>query len=290
VTTPKVYQKTDHVSYNSAIFTSISANNYNITIANEGIMALQNLTDLPESYPDPVHSRLAIMHRAAQDGLLERLDRNVCLDAYTTNFQSARGDLLLVQSGSSIPATSPLHFKLYLDASYDWKARGLLGQPYSGWVCKHNFSTPVETFLLEFYSNEPPCEDRIPSIKDEPDNWRPFGIEVKECYSLPTEQRCKLMFSPTLCWVVTGLNLLKSVLMMATAMRTDRKPILTAGDAVASFMTVPDHTTADMCLVSKQDIAKSSGFWQRVPRIIKHGRRFKFAAASPTRWSSCILL
>jgi hypothetical protein len=245
-------------------------------------MALQNLTELPTSYPDPVDSRLAIMHRAARDGLLERLDRNVCLDAYATNFQSARGDLLLVQSGSSIPATSPPDKELYQNASYMLLC--IFAQSYS-WACSHDFDRSHH-----YNTCRTPCEDRISSIKDDPDNWRPFGIEVKECYSLPTEQRCKLMFSPALCWVVTALNLLKAVLMMVTAMRTDRKPILTVGDAVASFMTMPDDTTADMCLVSKQDIAKSSGFWQRAPRMVGHGRRFKFAAASPTRWCSCILL
>jgi hypothetical protein len=244
-------------------------------------MALQNLTDLPASYPDPVHSRLAIMHRAAQDGLLERLDRNVCLDAYATNFQSARGDLLIVQSGSSIPAVSPPNEEFYQDAKYHRMCG--LAQPYS-WVCADKPRYGVAC------SSGARCEEQLSSIKDEPYNWRPFGIEVKECYSLPTEQRCKLMFSPMLCWVVTALNLLKAVLMMVTAMRTDKKPILTAGDAVASFMTVPDYTTTDMCLVSKQDTMKSSGFWQRAPRMIGRGRRFKFAAASPTRWWSCILL
>lgn len=245
-------------------------------------MALQNLTDLPTSYPDPVHSRFAIMHHAARDGLLERLDPNVCLNDYATNFQSLRGDLLLVQSGLSIPATPPADNELYQNAAYSLSC--ILLQSYS-WVCNHEFE--VSSFSVKCIT---PCEDRVSTLKENPDSWRPFGVQVKECYSLPTQQRCKLMFSPILCWVVTALNLLKMVLMMLTAMRTDKKPILTVGDAVASFMAVPDYTTVYMCLVSKQDIVWSSGFWRRAPRTIVHGRQCKFAAASPGRWLACILL
>jgi hypothetical protein len=268
-------------SYNSAIFTSISTNEYNVTIVNEGFLALQNLTTLPSYYGQSTNHHIEAMHDALLSNRLERLDLASCLSAYASNFQSARGDLLLVQPGSSIPPTPPDDFHLYSEATFTLANFGCGIRQAFEWMCWADFSWQELCTA--------PCEDIVPQYFDNPDSWRPGGLEVKECWSLPTEERCKLLFSPTLCWIVTGLNLFKGVLMLITALKgDDGQPILTVGDAVASFMALPDETTVDMCLVSKRDVVKSSGLWQRVPRTVGRRRRFKFAAASWVRWCFCI--
>jgi hypothetical protein len=271
-------------SYNSAIFTSISTNEYNVTIVNEGFIALQNLTTLPAYYGQSTNHHIETMHQALLDNRLEHLDLAACLEAYASNFQSARGDLLLVQPGSSIPPTPPDNFHLYSEATFTLANFGCGIRQAFEWMCRADFGWGALC--------TPPCEDIVPEYFESPGRWRPWGLEVKECWSLRTEERCKLLFSPTLCWIVTGLNLFKGVLMLMTALRLGRdgRPILTVGDAVASFMAVPDETTVDMCLVEKRDIVKSLGLWQRVPRTVGGRRRFKFAAASRLRWGFCIFM
>ncbi|KAK4234231.1 hypothetical protein C8A03DRAFT_38010 [Achaetomium macrosporum] len=271
-----------HLFYNSAIFTSISTNEYKVTIVNEGFMALQNRSALPAYLRN---DNLEAMHTAAIEGRLDRLDRSACLDAYASNFQSTRGDMLLVTPGFPLPATPPYgkDFRIQRNASFVLQnfACGIR-QAYQ-WMCSQD---PEYASICST-----PCEDVIPRYKADPDGWTPFGVAaVKECYSLPTEERCKLLFSPTLCWLVTALNLFKGILMLATALRRDTRPILTVGDAVASFMAVPDEWTTDMCLVSKQDVVKSKGLWPREPMRLEFRRRRKFAAASAGRWMTCVLM
>ncbi|KAK4031281.1 hypothetical protein C8A01DRAFT_42247 [Parachaetomium inaequale] len=157
------------------------------------------------------------MYRAAVEGHVERLDPSTCLNAYASNFQSDRGDLLLVTPGFTLPPTKQNNLGLRTETLF-----GPTSQPY--------------------------CS------KQTPDSWTPFNVTVKECYSLLTTERCKLLFIPRLCWLVTALNLLKALLMLAAALRPDARPLLTLGDAVASFTAVPDKCTENLCLVSKQDI------------------------------------
>ena len=141
-----------------------------------------------------------------------------------------------------------------------------------------------------------PCEDLVGAYRDAPGTWTPLGVGrggVQECWTLETEERCKVLFSPVLCWVVTGLNLVKGGLMLVTALRGKgggrERLLLTVGDAVASFLEVPDETTVDMCLAGKGEVVGVGRLWSREPRGVGE-RRSRFAAASAGRWVTCILM
>ncbi|KAK4249236.1 hypothetical protein C7999DRAFT_39652 [Corynascus novoguineensis] len=277
-----------HLFYNSAIFTSISANEYNVTVVPSSFITIQNRSALPANFRTP---RLNILYDAAISGRLIRMDREECLDTYARNFQSSYGELLLVtpdptKDGTDLPSPHRHPATLAL-ANFGCGIR----QPYQ-WMCTGRLETEGICGT--------PCEDVIPEFRADPDQWQPFGVGarggVAECYALPTEERCRLLFSPTLCWVVTGLNLVKGVLMLVTALRGRRKEqggvILTMGDAVASFLRVPDEATADMCLASKEIVVAGTrtGLWSREPRTVTGWRRRKFVAASSRRWMVCVLL
>lgn len=259
-------------SYNSAVFTSISCNNYVVSIVNEAFMTTENRTSLPAYLRT---SRLEAMYRAALDGRLERLDREACFDAYASNFQSTRGDLLLVQPGTDLPVRGPY--------------AGSIGSELATSGC--NGFQAYEWMCAELGLGTEPCPDKIPWLREDLAGWTPFGYPVKECYSLPTTERCKLLFSPTLCWLVTMLNLLKALLMLTAALRAGTEPLLTVGDAVASFMRSPDESTRGLCLTSKKDITESWGSWRESRRLLSEfRRRRKFATASVGRWGLCLLL
>ncbi|KAK4233848.1 hypothetical protein C8A03DRAFT_47693 [Achaetomium macrosporum] len=264
-----------HLFYNSAIFASISTNEYNVTVVNEAFMTQDNRTELP---PYLQTSDLDAMYRAAVEDRVQRLDPSTCLNAYASNFQSDRGDLLLVTPGFTMPLMEQNNLGLRTEALYRATT-----QPY-WWMC-------TQDWRVTEFSLSTNCEDMIPQFKAHPDSWTPFNVTVKECYSLQTSERCRLLFIPTLCWLVTVLNLFKALLMLSAALRPDTKPLLTLGDAVASFVAVPDKCTDNMCLVSKQDIVGSLRSWPRTPRLLtKHKRQRKFAAVSTARFYTCILL
>ncbi|GAB1318664.1 hypothetical protein MFIFM68171_08874 [Madurella fahalii] len=268
-----------HLFYNSAVFTSISCNNYAVSVVNEAFLTTGNRTALPLYLQT---SSMEAMYRGALDGRLERLDRDACFEAYASNFQSSRGDLLLVHYGTDLPESSPYEWDRESRVGYDWSSYGCGRSQAYEWICT-DYRVP--------YQSGTPCEDLIPGLKADLGSWAPFGSPVKECFSLPTAERCKLLFSPTLCWLVTMLNLLKALLILFAALRPDTEPLLTLGDALASFMRVPDESTRRLGLTSKNDIVKSVGSWQESRRLLpEFRRRRKFATVSTGRWFFCLFL
>ncbi|KAF6821989.1 hypothetical protein CMUS01_11259 [Colletotrichum musicola] len=259
-----------HLLYNSVVFTSTSANLYTAYIVNERFLTDTNRTDFPENMRTP---RMNTMYEAYRDGKLEHVSLSDCVSDYGAPFQSARGNVLLVKTGDEFPA-----------GEIEEKATMLISggmKQNSDWICKD--SEPDSTS-----DEKTPCDDMIPRFEAAPEEWTLHGNRFKECYSQKTEEHCKLLFSSGLCWTVTLLNLLKAVLMLFVAFGGGERPILTIGDAVASFLKEEDPSTKAMCLKSKRDFWKND--WLDMARQYDPRPRRKFAAATRARWLTCISL
>ncbi|KAF0316725.1 hypothetical protein GQ607_016067, partial [Colletotrichum asianum] len=158
-----------------------------------------------------------------------------CLKAYGTAFQSSRGNLLLLSKNGPYQAATSAKFGI---------SSGDISQPFD-WICQR---------VDEVQSGQSTCDDSLLEIRRNIQEWEPFGSPVEECYSQRTDEHCQVLFSRTLCWIVTALNLLKSLLMLFVAFGGGvEKPILTIGDAVASFLEHNDESTTDMCLKGNED-------------------------------------
>lgn len=239
---------------------------YEVYTVNKQFLEAKNLdtfsgpTDAPES--------LKKIHAAFGAGDFQQRSLEECLNDYSTTFQSSRGALLLVSTGDVNTD----------DAWGQYYATG--GSLIFGfnWMCL-TYSTLAG----------PPCDELINEIKAAPLDWRPDGFPLQQCYSQQTEEHCKLLFSNPLCWVVTTINLLKCILMLFVAFGDDKEtPLLTVGDAVASFMQEEDTSTENMCLARKARIKKQN--WDKIAVPYDAKPRRKFAAASLTRWITCISL
>jgi hypothetical protein len=92
-----------------------------------------------------------------------------------------------------------------------------------------------------------------------------YGVNdyhIQECLAIKAEEHCQLLYSPPIC-IVIALTASAKVMAMFLAARIGRSrpaPLLTVGDAVASFMAKPDPTTEGMCWVSSVDIRR--GHWK----------------------------
>lgn len=84
---------------------------------------------------------------------------------------------------------------------------------------------------------------------------------VQDCIQVSAEERCQLLYSPTICIVVSLCALTKVIAMFFAARVSCSRsmPLLTLGDAVSSFVTRPDPTTRGMCWMSKRDVSR--GLW-----------------------------
>ncbi|KAL3455602.1 hypothetical protein BJX64DRAFT_297452 [Aspergillus heterothallicus] len=134
----------------------------------------------------------------------------------------------------------------------------------------------------------------------------PDSYPVNHCMALRTEETCQLFFSPPICIVVLGCNLIK-LLCTLFALRDGRKDVLlTIGDAIASFLARPDRHTEGACLLSKPLVDKLTHGWERkrrkkreiaanpvdcglLPLRLPSPKRW-FQAVSRARWVCTLLL
>lgn len=247
-------------------------NSYNVFAVTQKYMNNTNENASPSMNRTLVD--LQLMYDASQDGRLDRLSVARCLDLYRDAFQSSRGNLLIViEEPEERLSEDDIQFhkdaKAFMSNSNEDIPQGI-PQPFE-WMCQRETVYDTHT-----------CEDWLVDFKATPGNWTPFQSAVNECYSQRTDEHCKLKFSNLLCWVVVAVNLLKAALMLLVAFGRGESPLLTVGDAVASFLEHTDETTRGMCLKTKRDFY--IGDWSKESRGFDPTRPRKYDAASFTHW------
>jgi len=137
--------------------------------------------------------------------------------------------------------------------------------------------------------------------------------DVQYCFSQQVAEHCKLQFSSAIMIFVILCNFVKLVCMAWIARKRDSEPLITVGDAIASFLDDPDQMTQNACLAGKDDFQKTECSGRQpveiqVPSVIQYEmvpppesehpwdvdpigwapkRRFWFSAASVERWLIC---
>ncbi|KAL4939673.1 hypothetical protein BDV06DRAFT_198363 [Aspergillus oleicola] len=164
----------------------------------------------------------------------------------------------------------------------------------TGWLYTNRgpLADPPDVRRLNEMFDTYPYEDELQAELDNPSNWvnasfadsiTIFGHDVmcpaqnpddgqlrgdetypiEHCLTAPSEPACQLVFSPTICLVVIGCNLVKLICTILAATDTREDVFLTIGDAIASFLTHPDPTTVGSCLLSKTLAHAGSQGWRK---------------------------
>lgn len=91
-------------------------------------------------------------------------------------------------------------------------------------------------------------------------------MPIEECLAIRTEEHCQLLYSPPICLTIMLAAFAKIAAMFLAAHigRSRSPPLLTVGDAVASFMEKPDPTTKGLCWIAGADVRKGS--WAKVTK------------------------
>lgn len=116
------------------------------------------------------------------------------------------------------------------------------------------------------------------------------GAEVTTCLAEPTDplrKTCTVSFNSTLFIVVLGLNLVILLLTAFTLLFGRYQPLVTLGDAIASFLQDPDPSTRNNALLTKTNIRSKMGDWGFTEGKYwapTRGTRW-FRTASLTQWS-----
>ncbi|KAJ4993561.1 hypothetical protein SVAN01_01109 [Stagonosporopsis vannaccii] len=296
-----------HLLYNSAVYASISANSYNGFVVSQTFVddpVCQNCTNvmpLSELYSSQFNDLWAKL----RDGSLQRLEPAECIDAYGIPIQSSRRNLFVVVANENIrpvvtdfdyPTANWTNNKNLLLA---WNSNARYGldhykaqaDPMIGWICSGlREKPPLElciNHLEKLRSSSEPwmigmnCYDSPDSYCDQ-HRW-----PVDYCLSERAEPRCRLHFSPLIGIIVTILNFFKALLMFYIVYFLKGNPLMTMGDAVASFLDERDVTTRYLGLMSirdaKQGYSASATTWDN-PR-----QRWKDATSRVRRIVTLIL-
>ena len=74
---------------------------------------------------------------------------------------------------------------------------------------------------------------------------------IDYCLSKPVVEHCKLQLSVAVMIVIIICNIFKTVCMITILWKQDPKPLVTLGDAIASFLDRPDITTKQNCMAGR---------------------------------------
>jgi hypothetical protein len=207
---------------------------------------------------------------AFKKGRLDEMTPLECINVYSMTFQSTTGNVyLVVEEGS-----------MAVDEAY-----GVY--PFISLQPSCSADTGTTWIYSQFQAEAGSCFEQegnrfLPLLQADPSLWAPIsGRPVRQCFREPTDRKCKINYSVHLAIVVILFNAMKTLTILASVFALRNNPMLTIGDAVASFLREPDTSTFKMCLISQQRIHNVGLGWKarKQPR--------KFIVRKYT-WSSAV--
>ncbi|PUU76467.1 hypothetical protein B9Z19DRAFT_1194727 [Tuber borchii] len=287
-----------HLLYNSAVYTSLSANEFVVTLVTNNHFeagAYSNTTGMDDwllglsrnattgkkygdlGYETDSHDiqlfNSILEGNNASAASYQDWTPSQCADLYNRDFVSNRRNLFLITDHT--PNTK--YNNTLLDIS--WVTSKYI--PPNRWMCFSSKCDPGA--VVSDLANGRPWLVIIRTGEQ---------VEITGCKSEITKEKCKVQFSLGIMIVVICCNLVKACSMVITVVRSREPTLVTLGDAVDSFLRIPDPTTMGICFADRQFIKKE---W-------KHGRRTGpsqwkqrqvqrwWTSVSKTRWITCNFL
>lgn len=266
--------------YNSVVFTTLSTRNYVVYAVSESFLqgAPFELTNqyinfdnedsaTTDGYPTNIaHWTESLENLREIQGHLQYMDQAACIKAYTMDIISNRADVLLLVSFYESDNNSVLGF---LPTNLvDDKAHG---NSQSSWI-------DYETHYGQSFRNH-----TLP-----PNQWSFQGHYVKHCLSERVEEVCKVQFHVAIMVIVIICNFIKWISMSIIWWRGRQIPLMTIGDAIASFLDKPDLTTERRCLMNRDVFQEVHDENLDIARWNATKTRW-FRAASWSRWILCVV-
>ncbi|PLB49785.1 hypothetical protein P170DRAFT_510249 [Aspergillus steynii IBT 23096] len=275
-----------HLLYNATIFSTKSAHAYNVFAGKgssfgQGDLKGSQMSDVGAEY----RPSLKGLHAQARNESLERLDASQCVDAYATTFQTKYGSVLVatddvkdsnVEMFYAQSVFSPMQYLLVAQPGAD---------PYR-WLCPDGATKDCDAYLPEIH-------DQI-----DQDDWvvqtAAREYQVNYCLAEKLPQHCKLEYSLTVTIILIVINVLNALILGYVALGSKESPLLTVGDAIASFLNQPVTSTQNKCFHSRAIVGElNSGLpvYRALdkPLMFQRQRKRWFSAASFAKWAFTVI-
>ncbi|PUU76462.1 hypothetical protein B9Z19DRAFT_990571 [Tuber borchii] len=284
-----------HLLYNSAVYTSLAANDFYIFIVTNNHFepgaytntsspvfssgsswATLNAT-MGEEYGNFQLFYSMLEGRNTGTGRYEDLTPSQCAKRYNADFLSTNRNLFLITSHTSNATQN--------DTLLDWIDYSAVSP--SRWICYDN-PQGVSQNGRQCNPNEL-VSNVTRGLPWKINRTRVGLIEISGCKGERTAEKCKVQFSLGIMIAVICCNLVKACAMIMTVARSREPTLVTLGDAIDSFLRISDPTTMGICFADRQFI---DGEWRRGlgtgPRQWKqNGAQRWWTSVSKTRWITC---
>ena len=288
-----------HLLYNSAVFSTLSTRQYDAFVVTSDFLngAPFNFTTTQNHGADidgSPYLRNILQEYQNNQASLVKLENKQCVETYTAPIISAYSDLFLV--------SSDLHATNSLLTLYPYAYSQLINNIYNQQNPDEGDSdNRVNIFCmmdlicdeagivtnpqnLSFVSSE-----MLFSSHNHVNGTIPGLSFIDYCLSKPVAEHCKLQFSVAIMIVVIICNMIKTVCMNIILWKQDPEPLVTLGDAIASFLDRHDVTTRRNCIAGRTRFEDSRYWGLLLSRWDLKGSRW-YRAASLKRWIVCNVL
>ena len=211
----------------------------------------------------------------AGSGSYEDLTPSQCTSTYNNDLMAGRRNLFLVTNTSSNAKNNNTLLSV-----------GLVNRTFAApafWMCPHYLKSLIRCDPNELTSK---VASGLPWLVD-------FGaggeMEISRCKSEKVAERCKVQFSLGIMIAVIFCNLVKACCMITTVVTSREPTLVTLGDAIDSFLRIPDPTTTGICFADQRFIKREWRHgWRPGPRQWKRkGVQRWWTSVSKTRWVTC---
>ena len=273
--------------YNSVLFTTRSTTDYGAILVSPQFL---------EGGPWRKHTWSTILDdnhiRFMQNNInsLQRLDNAACIQAYNGELVSDWRHVLVVSSQTNHTETILNVFPSYPDNTY-----------IRPWQCMSQSMGAIRCDLNSLAATANTWQ--LPSKIIHYNSTLRLGLEdgqnvpVQYCLAKSVKPACSVGVSFPILVVVIVCNSIK-VICLLLALLTKFQPLVTVGDAIASFMARPDDSTYGHCNLSARNVR--DGDWKpnhygpfKAPAIPKAWKSYQYrwcSGASAQRWILCSVL
>ena len=254
-----------HLLYNSAVFSTLGSHEYSFFLVSSEFCdgAPFSLSPYADAVDPDYRATKALEAYQKNRTSLKRLEREKCVEVYSAPIISSNSDLLLVSNISNF-TNSLLDFGNILPK--------LNAETYPDFVPGAFFIPAPDLGYSKGYLDGSDTQ-----------GW------LQYCLSVPAEEHCKIQFSLAIMIAVIVCNLIKTICMSMIAWNRGPEPLVTLGDAIASFLDRPDVTTEGGCIAARLRFEKSKS-WNLLSSRWDPKRLRWFRAASRRRWVVCNIL
>ncbi|KAJ5935563.1 hypothetical protein N7466_005110 [Penicillium verhagenii] len=284
-----------HLLYNSAIYPTTSVAAYDIFAGPPDLgMFQESSLKLTPTEPNDKLVSFQELYDEAEKGTLYPLSNTECFNAFAVTFQSAYKKLLLVTDTQLTKnLTDPIVYYMYVDTNpvFELSTYAYLSpsqrSPYQ-WLCDsatmsaNNTAcsdSTLDQFRAQVYANDWNIDNSNGNTSE--------SYHIQSCMAEKAGQYCKLRYSFPLVIVVIGFNLVKTAVLLYMWLGISDAPILTIGDAIASFLRHPDPESQNLCLLTSREAKSRPRYMKSIPtRKLLH--QTKVFGNTRWRWSKAV--